>query len=62
MQNVDFEKNEPCAVNCIVYDESEDILFTGDERGAICAYNFYDIISEVQVRDSTNRVVKYTNS
>lgn len=31
------------AISSIAYDEVDDILFTGDERGYIYAYNFKSI-------------------
>ena len=57
MQNIDLDKNEPVAINCIVYDEEEDILFTGDERGTVSAYYFKDIIQGVHVKDPSNKTL-----
>jgi len=55
MQNIDPDKNEQAAVNCIAYDEKDDTLFIGDERGNISAYIFRDIINSIEIRDPTNR-------
>jgi len=55
MQNIDPDKNEQAAVNCIAYDEKVDTLFIGDERGNISAYIFRDIINSIEIRDPTNR-------
>ncbi|CDW75345.1 ef hand family protein [Stylonychia lemnae] len=59
MQNIDPDKNEPAAVNCIAYDEKNDILYIGDERGNISAFLFKDIISQVEIRDPTNKSQHY---
>jgi len=34
-------------VNCMSYNEEDDILYTGDERGHIYAYNFKEICNKI---------------
>lgn len=38
--NIEQEKKEPCAVSSITYNEIDDILYIGDERGCLNAYSF----------------------
>lgn len=49
--NFDSDKNEPCAVGCIVYNESDDILYTGDESGSIIAYSFKQVLSSIDIEE-----------
>ena len=43
--NIDPEKREKTAVTCLAYDEQTDVLFMGDERGNIVAFDFKSVIS-----------------
>lgn len=52
--NIDQDKLEKTAVTCIAYDEPNDVLFIGDERGNIIAYDFKPVISSQDTTTSTN--------
>jgi 6-phosphogluconolactonase (cycloisomerase 2 family) len=47
--NLDADKNEPCAVSSLVYNEDDDILYTGDEKGCINAYKFDNIFKKLDL-------------
>ena len=57
MQNLHEE--EPQAVHCLAYDEQEDLMYTGDERGMITCYEFAEIIAKVELQDPALKQMQY---
>ena len=51
MTNVDPDKNQLVPVGCMVYNEEDDILYTGDEMGNILAYDFTQLMKDLLIND-----------
>lgn len=54
-QNSDNDKKERSSISCLTYNEEDDILYCGDERGCIVAYNFKNITNQILVKQDKGR-------